>query len=60
MLFDRQKTNTQRPGSSSAGASLETQDMRQQVPQVNDILAEIDKALGMGQQKKRESDRCRC
>lgn len=60
MIFDKHKAKTQRPNSGTAGASMETQDMRQQVPQVNDILAEIDKALDMSQSSRKKKDSCVC
>lgn len=44
MLQDQQKTKVKRPPNGN-DSSLETVDMSGQVPQVDDILAEVDKAL---------------
>lgn len=44
MLLDRFRKKTKRP-SGGGDSSLETVDITDQVPQIDDVLAEVDKAL---------------
>jgi hypothetical protein len=62
MLQDRFRRKTKRP-TGGGDSSLETIDITEQVPQIDDVLAEVDKALKKAQQLEeqlRPQDRCRC
>lgn len=43
--FDLKKPKTQRPTNGNGHAPLDLKDMSQQVPEVDDLLGEIDKLL---------------
>jgi methyl-accepting chemotaxis protein len=52
------KKQTQKPSQGGSSSKLEVQDLSQEVPEVKDLLSEIDAIL---QQTNPETqDRCRC
>jgi hypothetical protein len=62
MLQDRFRKKTKRPVG-GGDSSLETVDITDQVPQIDDVLAEVDKALEKAQQLEqqvRPQDSCTC
>lgn len=62
MLQDRFRKKTKR-SSGGGDLSLETVDITNQVPQIDDVLAEVDKALKKAQWLKeqiRPRDHCTC
>ncbi len=62
MLQDRFPKKTKRL-SSGSDSSLETVDITDQVPQIDDVLAEVDKALKRAQQLEqqvRSQGHCSC
>lgn len=62
MLQDRFRRKTKRPPS-GGDSSLETVDITDRVPQVDDVLAEVDKAIKKAMQieeQVRPQERCGC
>lgn len=62
MLQDRFRKKTKRP-SGGGDSSLEMVDITGQVPQIDDVLAEVDKALEKAQQLEKQirpQSRCGC
>jgi|GEM_PF-2329174 len=62
MLQDRFRRKTNRP-TGGGNSSLETIDIAEQVPQIDDVLAEVDNALKMAEQLKEQlrlQGRCGC
>jgi len=45
MQFDLKKPKTQRPTNGNSHAPLDLKDMSQQVPEVDDLINQIDKLL---------------
>lgn len=45
MNFEQKKPKTQRPNNGSSNGELELKDRRQEVPQVDDVVSEIDRLL---------------
>jgi hypothetical protein len=45
MQFDQHKPKTQRPTNGSGNTTLELKDLKAEVPQVDDLLGEIDRLL---------------
>lgn len=56
--FDLKKPKTQRPTNGNGYAPFDLKDMSQQVPEVDDLLGEIDQLLAKTMPKKQ--DRCGC
>jgi hypothetical protein len=62
MIYDRFRKKSHRP-TGGGSSSLATADISEQVPETDDILAEIDKALetaGQLEEQLRPQDRCSC
>jgi len=62
MLQDRFRKKTKRPVG-GGDSSLETIDITDQLPQIDDVLAEVDKALKKAQQLEQQvppQDLCTC
>lgn len=55
---DKKQTVTQRPNAGNSNSSLDLKDMSQQVPEVDDLLSEIDNLLKKTQP--RETRGCGC
>lgn len=56
MLLDQKKPKTQRPTNGNGSASLELEDLQASVPEVDDLVDEIDKLLA----KTAPQERCWC
>jgi hypothetical protein len=52
MNFEQKKPKTQRPNNGSSNGELELKDRRQEVPQVDDVVNEIDRLLAKTQPRK--------
>ncbi|MBI3956751.1 MAG: hypothetical protein HY340_02070 [Candidatus Kerfeldbacteria bacterium] len=59
MLQDRFRKKTKQPAGSS-DASLVTADLTDQVPQIDDVLAEVDKAIKKAQLLEKKLCTCCC
>lgn len=64
MFLDRFRKKTKRPPS-GGNSSLETIDISKEVPQIDDVLAKVDKAINDAKQieeelRPRPRDRCSC
>ncbi len=62
MILDRFRKKTKSPNGSGS-AALETTDISKEVPEVDDVLAEVDRALRKAtelQEQLRPQERCGC
>lgn len=57
MVQDQKKPKTLGPTKGSGNSPLDLKDVRQQVPEIDDLLGEIDKVL---QKTEAEIQGCRC
>ena len=58
MQFDQKRPTTQRPTNGSGNASLELKDLKSEVPQVDDLLGEIDRLLQKTMPQRQRSCGC--
>lgn len=59
MTFDQKKQKPQH-GQGGTNGSLDVMDMSKTVPQIDDLLADIDSLLDPVVQRNSESEHCRC
>ena len=64
MDFDTSKRKTKRPTGAQGNGEVDIQDVSQEVPQVDDVLSEIDKVLKKTapkpKRRKESQDSCWC
>jgi hypothetical protein len=58
MQFDQKKPKTQRPTNGNGNSPLELKNMKAEVPEVDDLISEIDKLLQKTAPLKRSGCRC--